>query len=279
MATNNTQASAPPLDADEDSIGEQVIVWAGIGWEGFETFLEVRGEGRRPKIIYLDGNLTLVSRDYARLDGDQVMFLPHVGWHGYERLLGLPATGSPPRLLYLDGDVTLMAPSNIHELWVDRLGTFVRLLAIELDIPCIPTRETIFKRAADEAGVQPDESFYFDNRGPVAARGRKSNVDLRDDPPPALAIEFVHTHDADDAIEILRRLGVPEVWVGDERRLRILIRDDMGRYREAERSRILPFLSASEIFEWVARTDLASLTDWARALRRWIAEVVVPRIG
>ncbi len=278
MANHEAQASILPADSDEDMIGEQVIVWTGIGWDGFETFLEVRGESRRPKILYLDGDLTLISRDYARIDGDQVMVLYQVGWDGYEKLLQLPATGSRPRLLYLDEDLTLMTPSHIHELWVDRLGTFVRELVIELNIPCIPTRETIFRRGYDGAGVQPDDSFYFANRGPIAARKRKSNIDLQDDPPPDLAIAFVPTDDADDAVEVLRRLGVPEVWVGNEDRLEFLIRDDTGQYCEAERSLVFPLLTAAEVFDSVARTDLDLLSDWARALRRWIAEVVTPRI-
>ena len=266
---------AQPIDMP---VGEQVVHWAGIGWEGYETVLEVRGERSRPKMIYLDGDLTLISWDFARLDGDQVVVLRGVGWEGYERLLRLGESTSTPRLLYLDEDVTLMAPSHIHELWVDRLGTFVRELIIELEIPCIPTRETLFKRGREEGGVQPDDSFYFTNRGPIAAKGRKVEIDLLIDPPPDLVIEFVHTHGATGAVEVLRRLGVPEVWVGDEDRLRILVLDETGQYREVERSLVFPFLTASEVFGWVARTDLELLSDWARALRRWIAEVVVPRI-
>lgn len=276
----NSAGEALDLEAQPVAmpVGEQVIEWTGLGWEGYETILEVRGESRRPKMVYLDGDLTLISRDFARLDGDQVVELSDVSWEGYERLLQLGESSSAPRLLYLDGNLTMMAPSHIHELWVDRLGTFVREMVIELEIPCIPTRETLFKRGRDEGGVQPDDSFYFANRGPIAAKGRKVEIDLLIDPPPDLAIEFVHTHGGTGAVEVLRRLGVPEVWVGDEDRLRFLTLDETGQYREAERSLVFPFLTASEVFGWIARTDLELLSDWARALRRWIAEVVVPRI-
>lgn len=279
MATQEPSVSAMAPQSPDEALGDQVIVWPGLGWDGFETFLDVRGDSRRFKIIYLDGDLTMVCRDDARLDGDQVMVLPQVGWDGYEKLLSLPATGSGPRMLYLDGNVILMAPSHIHEIWVDRLGTFVRELVVGLNIPCIPTRETIFRRASDEAGVQPDDSFYFANRGSIVAKRRQGRIDLQVDPPPDLVIEFVHTHDADDAVEILRRLGVPEVWVGDETRLQFLVRDESGQYQESARSLVFPFLTAAEVFAWVARTDLEELPDWARTLRLWIAEVIAPRIA
>jgi len=273
---NELEASAIATEPTDDLVGEQVVTWFGIGWDGYDKVLEVRRESRQPKMLYLDGNLTFISRDYARIDGDQTVVLRQVGWEGYETLLRLP--GNSPRLLYLDGDVFLMAPSHIHELWVDRLGTFVRELIVELQIPCIPTRETTFRRGRGEGGVQPDDSFYLANRGPIAARQRKTDLDLQVDPPPDLVIEFVHTHDAIKAVEVLRQLGVPEVWVGHENRLQFLIRDENGQYREAERSLAFPFLTTAEVFGWVARTDLELYSDWARALRRWIAEVVAPRI-
>ena len=259
-----------------DLIGEQVVRWTGLGWDGYDAVLEVRGESSRPKMLYLDGNLTFVSHDDARVDGDQVVVLRQVGWDGYETLLALPGTG--PRMTYLDGNLFLMTPSTIHELWVDRLGTFVRELVVGLEIPCLPTRETIFRRGPDEGGVQPDDSFYLAHSGPIAAKKRQANIDLAVDPPPDLVIEFVHTHDAAHAVEVYRRLGVPEVWVCDANRLQILLRDEAGSYHEADRSGAFPFLTASEIFAWVARTDRELLADWVRTLRQWIAEVVMPRI-
>lgn len=271
------QAKSPTITT-ADNLGDRVVTWGGIGWDGFETVLEVQGESRRPKLVYLDGDLTFIERDLVPLDGDQVVVLRGVGREGFEKLLALPETAAHPRFLYLNGDVYLMAPSPIHERWVDRLGTFVRELVVELDIPCIPTRETLFKRDRDEAGVQPDDSFYLANLGPIVARGREAEIDLQVDPPPDLVIEFVHTNDARPAVETLGRLGVPEVWLADRKRLRFLVRDEAGHYRESERSLAFPFLTVGEVFGWVARTDLDLYPEWVRALRRWIAEVVVPRI-
>lgn len=53
-------------------------------------------------------------------------------------------------------------------------------------------------------------------------RGR-DDINLKPDPPPDLAIEAVCTHEADEVLEVYRRICVPEVWVCDEAELVILI--------------------------------------------------------
>ena len=67
----------------------------------------------------------------------------------------------------------------------------------------------------------------------------KNKLHLKTDPPPDLAIEAVHSHDADAAIEVYRRFKVPEVWVCDEDELVILILQPNGRYaKSADECRI-----------------------------------------
>jgi Uma2 family endonuclease len=211
--------------------------------------------------------------------GDQHVVFLGIGWEGYEILLKVQGEKGRPQLICLNGDVLLMSPSRIHERITDRLGLFVREIVVELDIPCEPTRETTFRRPDLEVGVQPDDSFYLANYRAMAAKVGKEDVDLRVDPPPDLVIEVVHTHSAKDAVEVLRRLGVPEVWVGDvEHGLRILVLSNDGQYHESNKSVCFPFLTAAEIFEWAARPGMASMTQWVKQLRQWTREVLVPRV-
>jgi Uma2 family endonuclease len=129
-----------------------------------------------------------------------------------------------------------------------------------------------------DAGVQPDESFYLANYRPIAAKDGKEDIDLDVDPPPDLVIEVVHTHPATQAVEVLRRLCVPEVWVCTKEGLRFLIRRKNGRYVEAKRSLNFPFLTSDEVFDWAARPGMASMTHWVKELRQWVQEVLVPRV-
>ena len=70
----------------------------------------------------------------------------------------------------------------------------------------------------------------------------KEKISLRTDPPPDLAIEAVHSHDADAAIEVYRRFRVPEVWICDESELVILVLQPNGRYAASPTSASFPFL-------------------------------------
>ncbi len=221
---------------------------------------------------------TTESPSAAPVQGDQRVVVPHLGWAGYEEMLRLWGDRSRPQMVYLDGDLYLMSPSPIHERRTERLGMIVREVVVGLDIPCEPTRETTCRRPDLEVGVQPDDSFYLANHAVMAAKDGKEEMDLSIDPPPDLVIEVVHTHKADQAVEVLRRLGVPEVWVGDVDGLRILVLGPDGRHARAEASLAFPFLTAAEIFDWAARTGPPSWTQWIKELRRWVQDVLVPRV-
>jgi Uma2 family endonuclease len=210
--------------------------------------------------------------------GDQVVEYFGIGWEGYRALLKIQGEKSRPQIIYLDGDAYLVSPSNLHECLKKRLGQFVVEVATGLDIPFLMAGETTFRRRKKDVGVQPDESFYLSNAARVVAKIRKKNVDLRIDPPPDLAVEVVHTHDATAAVEVLRRLRVPEVWVGDEDGLRILIRSANGRYVESKTSLAFPFLTADEIFEWANHLPTGFDSEWTKEIRQWVQDVLVPRV-
>ena len=209
------------------------------------------------------------------LESDQYVELRGIGWDGYRTILRLRGDRPRPKLIYLDGDLLLMSPALPHERLKIRLGRFVAEVAVGLKIPFLSSGQTTFRRRKKDAGVEPDESYYLTNEARV--RG-KTEIDLRVDPPPDLAIEAVHTHGAAAALEVLRRLRVPEVWVCDDDGLRIFVLRANRRYAGSDRSLAFPFLAAPEILDWAQRPDLASDLEWMIDLRRWVQEVLVPRV-
>src|SRR4051794_1688109 len=152
--------------------------------------------------------------------GDQCVVLTAVDWKGYSTMLRLRGERCVPRMVYLDGELFLMSPSLSHEHLKSRLGQFVREVAVGLDVDCRPTSQTTFRRRSKRGGVEGDETFYIANEAHV--RG-KTAIDLRIDPPPDLAIEVIYSHGAEKALEVYRRLRVPEVWVCDGGGLTILV--------------------------------------------------------
>jgi Uma2 family endonuclease len=209
---------------------------------------------------------------------DQSLRWFNLGWERYLSLLEIRGGKARPRIVYLDGNAHLVTTSDIHECMVDRLTTFVRVVVEEFDIPCVATRETNFKRQDQDAGVEPDDSFYLANYRSIAAKFGKEKIDMDVDPPPDLALEIEYGNPAKHAVEILRRLGVPEVWVRKQKGLRFLVLGEDGQYAESETSLSFPFLTVAEVFEWVERPGMDSSTQWVRELRRWVQDVLVPRV-
>jgi Uma2 family endonuclease len=45
-------------------VGDQCVELRDVGWKGYATLLRLRGERRRPRIIYLDGDVLLVTTSF-----------------------------------------------------------------------------------------------------------------------------------------------------------------------------------------------------------------------
>ena len=205
---------------------------------------------------------------------DDLVTLQDVDWKGYLALLRIRGERARPRIVYLDRTVYLMSPSYTHEVLSERLGHLVMVVTEELDIACIMTGNTTFRGRAKEVGVEGDKSFYLTSYPRI--RGKKS-LDMRIDPPPDLAIEAVYSHAAEAALEVYRRLRVPEVWVAEQTGISIRVLDEAFHYRESNVSLAFPFLSAEEIHAWIVRDQDDSDTSWMRALRAWVRETLKPR--
>jgi Uma2 family endonuclease len=222
-----------------------------------------------------DREMTMTaSTPRALVHGDQVVAMRGIGWEGYSTMLGVRGERRSPRIIFLDEDVWLMSPSYSHERLKERLGLFVMEVVVGLKIPCVMSGQTTFRRRSKRGGVEGDQTYYLAN----AAGGRgKTEIDLGVDPPPDLAIEAVATHDASEAVEVYRRLGVSEVWVCDATEVRVLVLATDGRYAESATSLAFPFLTADDIADWALRSLLSCDTDWATQLRLWVADTLPAR--
>lgn len=210
----------------------------------------------------------------AEAAGDQLVVFDGVEWGGYNSVLKLRGSRSLPKVVYLDGRLTLMSPSYIHERLKKLLGSFIEIALEGLGIRFVAAGSTTFRRRRRKGGVEGDETYYLKNLDVL--RG-KTRIDLRVDAPPDLAVEVVVSHDADDAVEVYRRLGVPEVWVESQEGMIFLTLGEDGAYTPAAESRAVPGLTAPEVHSWITRDDFPDDFEWRRALRRWVDEELAPR--
>ena len=108
--------------------------------------------------------------------------------------------------------------------------------SIDLEIPCIPTASTTFRRRAKRGGVEGDQTYYLANEERI--RG-KDKINLKDRPSPGSG-----DRGRLSATRLTRPSrsiagSVPEVWVCDESELVILVLQPNGQYaRIADKRRV-----------------------------------------
>ena len=219
---------------------------------------------------------TILTSQISQADGGQCIELRDLDWDGYSTMLRLRGDRSNPKLIYLDGSLWLVSPSHIHESAEWRLGRIVEVILEELAIPFHAAGSTTFSLEEEEAGAEPDESYYLANEANVRESDDRHLI-LGLDPPPDLVIEVVYTHGASKAIEAYRRFEVPEVWVWKKPVLSILRLGPGGRYVDSDQSLAFPFLKSFEIVDWASRPKTGSDLNWLREFRRWVREVLIPR--
>jgi Uma2 family endonuclease len=205
---------------------------------------------------------------------DQQVVVRSLPWDAYIAIGDAFDSHREVRVVYQGGTLTLMVKSREHELFAERLGYFVAMIAVALCRPCEPCGRMTLRRRDVDAGVEGDKTFYL---GPNATRMRGvKEVDLEVDPPPDLAVEVELTHAADEAVATYARLGVPEVWRFDAKRYALtFLRLEDGYYVESPVSAAFPELAPPRAVEQlrvagdVGTTQwLAGLVDWARAALR-----------
>src|SRR4051812_36671216 len=54
-------ATAIPERAAAEVLGDRCVTLRGVGWEGYKALLRVRGERPVPRMVYLDGDVLLMS--------------------------------------------------------------------------------------------------------------------------------------------------------------------------------------------------------------------------
>jgi Uma2 family endonuclease len=162
---------------------------------------------------------------------DQRVYMHDVSWQAYEALLAWRGESSSPRMTYLDGELELMAPSRNHEAQKARFARLLEAWSEEMDIGLEGAGSWTLIQEDVGRGLEPDECYLL----------LDSKIDPLKAAAPDIAIEVVWTRGGLDKLEVYRKLGVREVWIWCDGKLRFhLLRGE--RYVSARRSEVLPKL-------------------------------------
>jgi len=196
---------------------------------------------------------------------EQRIVLYGIGWETYEHLLTDQQDASAPRFAYDQGILEIMSPDPEHEIINRRIAQLVLAVSEEMDIEVEDLGSTTFRREDLRRGFEPDSCFYIQNEERIRGKAR---IDLTVDPPPDLIIEIDITSPSLDKFPIYARIGVPEVWRYDGKRIAIfeLKRDE---YAEVAESTVLPPLTGDILSRFARESTTSRRRDWMRKVREW----------
>ena len=207
------------------------------------------------------------------LDRADRVVLYNISWQQFENLLKDLGDHRAARIAYDRGTLEIMTPLPEHEYFKETISIAVQDIAETLELDYESYGSTTWRREVKQAGLEPDNCFYFQNESLV--RGRL-DFDLNQDPPPDLALEIDITSKSLDRFPIYARLGIPELWCYDNGALKIYqLRVDQyleARYVEAKRSLVFPLLEIQQLPHLIEAHRNVGRLALRRSVRQWVRE-------
>lgn len=200
----------------------------------------------------------------------QRILLQDVSWEEFEAILQELGDRASARVAYYDGLLEIMAPSPEHEYFNQTISIAIEDMAETLDLNYESYGSTTWRRQAKQAGLEPDNCFYFQNEAKV--RG-KLQFDLNQDPPPDLALEIDITSQSLERFPIYARLGVLELWCYDTGLLKIYHLQN-GQYVEVQQSAIFPQLNIGALPQLIEANRSVGRLALRRSVRTWVKKQV-----
>ena len=194
------------------------------------------------------------------------LVLHDISWETYEQLLEIFAERSTPRMTYYQGTLELIVPLPEHERYSWTLGRLIVALSEEIGIEIIGLKSSTWRSEPKKAGNEADECFYIQNE--ALMRG-KLTIDLKNDPPPDLAVEMDLTSSSINKMAVYAELKVPEVWIWKKGKLIINILNDTG-YVESETSLAFGSFPVKELAQFMHLDSEKGENARIREFREWV---------
>jgi len=171
--------------------------------------------------------------------GSQIT-IPNLSWQDFEQILIDLGEKRNSRITYYRGTLEIMSPLALHErphrIIADILKTILDIQGRNWE----DFGSTTLKRP-EIAGIEPDTCFYIQNADLMQGC---TNLDLKQYPPPDLAIEADVT--SRTTLDAYEAMGVPEVWIYRNKELKIYLLSTQG-YTETSISLTFPDLPIIEL--------------------------------
>lgn len=192
--------------------------------------------------------------------------ITNVSWDDFEQILEDLGDHRGTRVAYFDGNLEIMSPLPRHERPNRIITDLVKAMLDAQERDWHDFGSSTLRRSKKQGGVEPDTCFYIQNAALVADR---LDIDLDRDPPPDLAIETDVT--SKTVLEAYRALGVPEVWIYEQRKLEINLLQD-GEYIKSLTSLVFPNLDVIELIPGLVEQAMKNQGKVIRELRQRLSQ-------
>ena len=191
-------------------------------------------------------------------------------WELYE-VMGRNMPEQRSFITFYKGRLEVVTVGYTHERIVGLISTMVRTLAEETGTEITNAGMSTLRRKDLQEGVEPDSSFYTAHQAQMC---HKKEIDLTIDPPPDLAIEVEVTRRLAERRTIYRDIGVPEIWVyNDKNGLTVHCRKG-EKYELVDRSPTFGQLSPKELSEFISAGLGQGETGWLKSFRKRVRDAI-----
>ncbi len=166
--------------------------------------------------------------------------IPNLSWEDFEQILIDLGEKRSSRITYYQGTLEIMSPLALHERPHRIIADIVKAILDSQERDWDDFGSTTLKRP-NIAGIEPDTCFYIQNAQRVQGC---TNLDLKQYPPPDLAIEADVT--SKTTLEVYEAMEVPEVWIYKNQQLKIYLLSNQG-YSETMNSPTFPDFPLTEL--------------------------------
>jgi Uma2 family endonuclease len=196
--------------------------------------------------------------------------LTDITWDEYELLLSELAERSDLRLTFDRGRLEIMSPRPEHEEYGELIQDFARVISEELDFKLETRGSATFRSSRSQRGVEADTSLYVQHAEHLIG---KRDIDLDFDPPPDVIVEIDLTHRSIGKLPVYAALGVPEIWIYDNRSITILHLEGQE-YAERANSLAFPILTGEVLARFLEVNKTEGQSVALSQFRSWVKTAV-----
>jgi Uma2 family endonuclease len=211
------------------------------------------------------------SLSQIRISPGSAIQLAGLTWQQYLALMEELGGNRSTRIAYSHGTLEIRMPGALHEIINRLLAKIIFTLAEEMGLEINDLGSTTFSRKDLDQGIEPDSCFYIQHAHLIQGL----NPNIPESLPPDLAIEVNISSFSRDKMSIYQAIGVPEVWVYRQNRIKIYQIQE-SQYVEVLNSPTFPTVSVQQLQTWIryreSNNDLTTLREVRRFCKEMIGE-------